>query len=176
MIDVAPHPTRGTEAMVFASKQCIRKKQLQAEATVQRSWERHSEAFGRQGIDESDGCVLVVVGQLQDFATIPHLFELSSLVVQLINDWVAVVTLEIVVQHHQGSDPVPHHHLQPFQELAKTILTRKLYKTIVLGGFTHKEIGDVTSVHLHASDVKTDMQGSPHRPRHRNWLAACKAL
>ena len=115
--------------------------------------QRHLEET--QGVDEADTVML----DLQEFTPVPELLNDPVVSIVLMDDKVAIVPLEVMGQHIDLAGIVEGQGIQPFQEISDAMVARETHGLVVVFGFGHDEVSDVSFLGLHGFNIKEDMQG-----------------
>ena len=95
-----------------------------------------------------------IKGDLQQLGTVPQLLDNAVLPMVLFDDKVTVVLLEIVGQHLDFSAVLLCLLVQPLQEVAHARVSPEADWTLVVLGFGHNKIRNVTSRVLHGLHVE----------------------
>ena len=98
-----------------------------------------------------------IKGDLQQLGTVPQLLDDAALSMLLFNDKVIIIPLEVVGQHLDILAVLLHQCVQPLQEVAHAQVSLEADWTLVILGFGHNKIQNMTSRVLHGLHVKECM-------------------
>ena len=96
---------------------------------------------------------------LQEFTPVPELLDDPVVPIVLMNDKVAVISLEIMSQDINLAGIMECQGIQPFQEISDAMVARETHGLVVVFGFGHHEVRDVFFLGLHGFNIKEDMKG-----------------
>ena len=138
--------TRGVEEMQkipileFSETECLGKGQ-----------ERHLEQVERSYKGDA------IKGDLQQLGTVPQLLDNAALSMLLFNNKITIIPLEVVGQHLDILAVLLHQCVQPLQEVAHAQVSLEADWTLVIPGFGHNKIQNMTLGVLHGLHVKEYM-------------------